>query len=90
MGSKEVASFAPNDYFIFDMHGNIAEMVHDVYFLYSSGPVTNPVASTGTTSCVVRGGNWYQEPYRLRSAARFSSNLSSGNMFTGFRLARTL
>ena len=72
--SVEVATLMPNDFGLFDTLGNAREWVQD--------------AVGGER--VIRGGSFYFQTYRMRSASR--SHLSPGvTLFEiGFRVARTL
>ena len=55
-----VASFSPNKKGLFDMGGNVAEWVHDVYITHiASGEI--PVDPTGPQegdNYVIRGASW--------------------------------
>ena len=73
-------SLARNSFGLYDVHGNVAEMVADCY-------------DAGAGSCtrrVVRGGSWASPPRLLRSAYRSwcAPNLRSPH--NGFRIARNL
>jgi formylglycine-generating enzyme required for sulfatase activity len=103
----------PNPWGLYDMHGNVSEwcldrFVADIYSTFSKtpgakGPVVLPTADE--YPYVARGGSWDDDPDRLRSAARLSSNLEwsvqdpqrpqsiwwhTDATFVGFRLVRPL
>jgi len=76
-GPRRVAQKKPNQWGLFDMHGNVAEWCLDHYNkdFYSKssavGPVLLPTESRYPHS--VRGGSWDDEAILLRSAARQAS-----------------
>lgn len=88
-----VGRYAPNDFGLYDVHGNVWEWVQDCY-QYSYGsfgprdPVNDP--STCNSSRVLRGGSWSSAPQVLRSAFRISTSPSDRFSLIGFRLARTV
>lgn len=69
----------PNPWGLFDMHGNVAEWVLDQYTpdgyqKPASNPAKNPVVEpTKIDPRVVRGGSWFDDADRARSAARAGS-----------------
>jgi formylglycine-generating enzyme required for sulfatase activity len=92
------ASFPPNPWGLYDMHGNVWEWCWDIYGLfYHSGPegVTPPPAlsrdplgaETGAYR-VNRGGGWASPGKSLRSAARSGDYPETANSGVGFRVAR--
>ena len=88
-GSKEVASLMANDFHMFDMSGNIRELVHDSYVSsLGSSAAVDPVWEGGSSQ-VVRNGDWADDPYQLRSAYRGSMGAGDRSKSTGFRIGRT-
>jgi len=83
----------PNQFGLYDMHGNASEWVEDPWHGdYSGAP---PTASTwieggDANRRVVRGGSWHTKPDWLRSAFRWGSIADSRSWLCGFRVARTL
>jgi formylglycine-generating enzyme required for sulfatase activity len=73
----KVGSFPPNAWGLHDMHGNVWEWCEDKYEASSS-------------SRVLRGGSWDNNPSNLRSASRNDYRPDYRNDNIGFRLARTL
>lgn len=88
-----VASFAPNEYGLFDMNGNVWEWVEDCWHDRYSGAPEDGSAWVNSGECggrVLRGGGWNNYPPFIRSANRdwFHSNQSQNSF--GFRVARDL
>jgi formylglycine-generating enzyme required for sulfatase activity len=82
-----VASFPPNAWGLYDMHGNVLEWVQDWYGDYPSGSVIDPSGPGSGSNRVLRGGSWYGYAWRCRSAYRdwYVPGGRGGN--DGFRLA---
>ena len=89
--THEVGTLAPNDWGIFDMHGNVAEWCNDwydsaYYRRYISRTITNPRGPyTGDTK-VVRGGYFYSTVEGCRSSARDFMSPATASFRTGFRM----
>ena len=64
-----VASYAPNAWGLYDMHGNVWELCLDSYGSYSAGAVTDPFV-TGGPDRVIRGGGFASPLEGCRSASR--------------------
>jgi formylglycine-generating enzyme required for sulfatase activity len=85
-GPKPVASYAPNAWGLYDMHGNVAEWCLDSWAFYSAGAVTDPFVNGGANR-VLRGGDWMSEARWCTSAIRYYSSDPSGVGDTvGFRV----
>ena len=85
--TTSVGTFPPNDFGIYDMHGNVWEWCHDLYEgQYSLGEVNNPKGPSAGVSRVLRGGCWNDGAWICRSAYRNLSTPSSRHSYTGFRL----
>jgi len=83
-------SLAPNGLGLYDMGGNVYEMVQDAYSsdAYLKHSRNNPLHAEGTNR-VKRGGSWnYERPY-LRCSHRNSVNPGTREKDLGFRLAKT-
>jgi formylglycine-generating enzyme required for sulfatase activity len=85
IATASVASYQPNAWGLYDMHGNACEWTATTYKPYppSTPPVPFGRGSTGVPSAsegptaedgrkVVRGGSWCDRPKRCRSAFRLS------------------
>lgn len=87
--SVEVGSFPPNDFGLYDMHGNVYEWVQDRYGDYKNSPQTDP-QRRNTAWRVSRGGCWYNHGVHMRSASRHDNSPDLRRPNFGFRLARDL
>ena len=75
---KEVGTKLPNPWGIYDMHGNVAELVLDQYAADAYARLTDKTSAGYETVMwtekmfphVVRGGSYYSEAEELRSAKR--------------------
>lgn len=88
-----VGSFLPNAFGLYDVLGNVAEWVEDVWHENYIGAPTDGsswVAGGDPKSRVARGGSWYNLEDGTRSAVRFFYLASSRGELVGFRVARTL
>ena len=91
--TKEVGSYPPNPWGLYDMHGNAWEWVEDIWHADYKGAPTDGSAWTdgegANSSCsrVNRGGSWSHYPSNARSAHRGCSPLDGGSN-VGFRVAR--
>lgn len=67
-----VASFPPNPWGLYDMHGNQAQYCLDnVGRVYSTEPVIDPTGPEGEGAKVMRGGRAKSKAEFIRSAARY-------------------
>ncbi len=85
-----VASFAPNAWGLYDMHGNVAEWCWNASWTYGTTPLPGPGPTGPQEPRAVRGGGWISYDTGCRSAVRFFITPSSRYDFIGLRLARTL
>ena len=107
---QPVGQLAANPFGLHDMHGNVAEWCLDQYAedFYSTDAAASAFPVNVPTKLyprVVRGGSWYDDPDRLRSAAREKSDPTwkiqdpqlpqsmwyhTDATFVGFRVVRPL
>jgi len=87
-----VGSYEPNPWGLYDMHGNVNELVADCWNDdYEGAPTDGSAWEDGNcTRRVLRGGSWQGFPGYLRSAYRCRSGPAFGHRTIGFRLARTV
>jgi len=80
----------PNDWGLYDMHGNVLEWCWDWLGNYSAQADNNPIGAASGTSRVYRGGSWSFQPNQIRSAYRFGNNPTMRSFMIGFRVARSI
>ncbi|MBT8472485.1 MAG: SUMF1/EgtB/PvdO family nonheme iron enzyme [Marinicaulis sp.] len=84
-----VASFAPNAYGLFDMHGNVWEWTSDCWAASHAGnPGDGSPRSGECSSRVLKGGAWNTGGWRLRSAHRIEKRAAARENDIGFRVVR--
>lgn len=83
-----VGSYEPNQFGLFDMHGNVAEMCQDWYarYYYRESPTTDPQGPVNGSDRVVMGGSWASDALRCRCAYRRSNATSGSGPYFGFRV----
>lgn len=87
--SAVVASFSPNGKGLYDLGGNVAEWVHDVYTIPSANGATavDPLGAQSGDNYVIRGASWaHSRIAELRLSYRDYGQ--AGRDDVGFRLAR--
>jgi formylglycine-generating enzyme required for sulfatase activity len=87
-GTAKVGSYNPNNWGLYDMHGNVWEWCLDwtIGKAYDSADATNPVGDATGLGRVVRGGCWNEYADNCRSALRYVYKPSSLIPLVGFRI----
>lgn len=86
-----VGSFAPNNFGLYDMAGNVWEWNSDWYIgnYYVQTPSNNPKGPKTGTHRVRRGGSWFSMPLSVRTSVRDCGTPDERDSYLGFRLAMT-
>lgn len=87
-----VGSYEPNQWGLYDMHGNVFEWCLDWFKadVQTLAQEVDPVGAASGSNRVVRGGSWNYAVGICRSACRDNVNPSVASDYGGFRLSRTL
>jgi formylglycine-generating enzyme required for sulfatase activity len=86
--TRQVGLKPPNEWGLYDMHGNVFEWCWDWYGVYDTGDQTDPVGPLSGADRVGRGGSWASPARNVRSANRDYGPQSDRYYTLGFRLVR--
>lgn len=90
-GTAVVGSYLPNDWGLYDMHGNLWELCLDLFTAnLGTASITDPFGAKSGVFVVTRTGRWGNDAYWCRSASRNSAYVIDASPNTGFRVVRTL
>ena len=93
-GTAAVGSFKPNDWGLYDMHGNVWEWCRD-WLVYEPQPGERPgagewpIAYKEGEARIVRGGSWYDDSFTSRSSNFGGISPTSTGKNHGFRMVVT-
>lgn len=97
LGPSPVGERRPNGWGLYDMSGNVSELVWDGYGEYSSDFVVDPVGQDSEYFRVIRGGFWHAPSHCCRVASRYCGpgigfrNVGApAERSSGFRVVRNL
>ena len=88
--AHKVGGKKPNQWGLYDMHGNVKEWCEDLYGNYPFGHAVDPTGPSEGSKRVVRGGEWNGGRIHCRSANRSSDRPNGWDFNLGFRVARDL
>ena len=88
--SNRVGQYLPNEFGLYDMTGNAAEMCQDWYQkdYFAESPTVDPQGPKEGERRVARGGGWFDDAYGSRVAYRFQNWPTQRSAQTGFRIVR--
>ena len=91
-GTLPVASFAPNAFGLYDMHGNVREWMQDCWNnSYAEAPNDGSAWMSGKCyKVILRGGAWALDASQMRAAYRHRGLALARTNMDGFRLAQSI
>jgi formylglycine-generating enzyme required for sulfatase activity len=88
--TNPVGTKKPNSLGLYDMSGNVWELVEDRYYsgYYKHGTRDNPTGPGSGSIRVVRGGSWLSGAHVVRTSNREGIRENARSAKTGFRVVR--
>ena len=86
--THEVGRLRPNALGLYDMSGNVSELVWDWFGTYPSMAQTNPTGATSGNFRMTRGGGWNFGHLIIRSTTRSTVDPNFGGNNIGIRVVR--
>jgi formylglycine-generating enzyme required for sulfatase activity len=83
-----VGSYSPNNFGIYDVHGNVWEWVSDCYRDSYGSSALNVPTLTSCSGRVIRGGSFRQSAMSARLSNRESLAEDDANDQVGFRIVK--
>lgn len=89
--AQRVAQKKPNGFGLYDMHGNVWELISDAWGCEYPSSSVDPVCTGASTGYRVgKGGAWSLFPSYTRSSGRFYVDPDRKDSTTGFRIMRKM
>lgn len=85
--SADVGRFHANGYGIYDLEGNAAEWLHDVFTSSPYEETLDPLGPLKGRHHIIRGGSWKYASRRMLSTSYRQYNADEGKPEVGFRIA---
>lgn len=89
-----VAQLQPNDWGLYDMHGNLFKWVNGYEYSYSEDPLVDPTGTQVGRYRIIKGGAWTRPSHFHRAAYRYrvvlTDNADYGSPKLSFRPVRTV
>ncbi len=86
--SQPVGTKLPNELGLYDMSGNVINLVWDMRDDYPTGVHNNPTGPTTSNTRVARGGNWLSRANNCNISGRGMGDAMTRSHSAGFRVSR--